>query len=84
MKYELQLEVSKDKKSDKENQLDAVAIHDRQNAQVYRCLAYVDALYDKASKLANQRKNTIITDLNQIIGENFQRMFNDHEKYAWK
>lgn len=81
-KYEAQLESSRDKKTDKENQLDAVAIHDRQNAQVYRCLAYVDALYDKASKLANQRKNTIITDLNEIIGENFQRMFNDHEKYA--
>lgn len=31
---------------------------------------------------ANQRKQTTITDLNEIIAENFQRMFNDHEKYA--
>lgn len=66
----------------KESQLDEVAKHDRQNAMVYRCLAYVDALYDKASMLANQKKCTTITDLNEIIGENFQRMFNDHEKYA--
>ena len=59
-----------------------MAIHDKQNAQVYRCLAYADAMYAKAAQLANQRKNTTITDLNEIIGENFQRMFNDHEKYA--
>ena len=31
---------------------------------------------------ANQRKQTTVTDLNEIIAENFQRMFNDHEKYA--
>lgn len=80
--YESRLKQAKESKKDKEGQLDAVAIHDRQNAQVYRCLAYVEAMYDRAALLANQRKNTILTDLNGIIGENFQRMFNDHEKYA--
>lgn len=80
--YELRLKQAKENKAEKESQLDAVAIHDKQNAQVYRCLAYVEAMYDKAATLADQRKNTIITDLNEIIGENFQRMFNDHEKYA--
>lgn len=79
---ELRLEQAKDNRNKKEAQLDAVAIHDKQNAQIYRCLAYVDAMYDKAAMLANQRKNTTITDLNEIIGENFQRMFNDHEKFA--
>lgn len=80
--YELRLEQAKENKAKKEAQLDAVAMHDRQNAQVYRCLAYVEAMYTKAANLANARKNTTITDLNEIIGENFQRMFNDHEKYA--
>jgi len=80
--YELRLKESKDNKQKKEDQLDTVAIHDRQNAVVYRCLAYVDAMYEKAAKLAEQRKSTTITDLNEIIGENFQRMFNDREKYA--
>lgn len=80
--YELRLEHAKEDKTKKEEQIDTVAIHDKQNTQVYRCLAYVDAMYDKAAQLANQRKNTTITDLNEIIGENFQRMFNDHEKYA--
>lgn len=79
---ELRLKQAKESKADKEEQLDAMAIHDRQNAQVYRCLAYVDAMYNRADSLANQRKDTILTDLNDIIGENFQRMFNDHEKYA--
>lgn len=80
--YEVRLEQAKENKAKKEAQLDAVAVHDKQNAQVYRCLAYVEAMYDKASNLANARKRTTITDLNEIIGENFQRMFNDHEKYA--
>lgn len=81
-KSELLLKQAKEDKVKKEEQLDAVAIHDKQNAQVYRCLAYVEAMYDKAAMLANQRKSTTITDLNEIIGENFQRMFNDREKYA--
>ena len=81
-RYELRLEQAKENKAKKEAQLDAVAMHDKQNAQIYRCLAYVEAMYDKAAMLANQRKNTTIKDLNEIIGENFQRMFNDHEKYA--
>lgn len=80
--FELRLEQAKENRNKKEAQLDAVAIHDKQNDQIYRCLAYVDAMYDKAAMLANQRKNTTITDLNEIIGENFQKMFNDHEKFA--
>lgn len=80
--YEMKLEQAKENKKSKEAQLDSVAIHDKQNAMVYRCIAYVEAMYDKAALFANQRKNTTITDLNEIIGENFQRMFNDHEKYA--
>ena len=72
----------KKNKDAKERQLDAVAIHDKQNAMVYRALAYVDAMYDKAAYFAEQRKNTTITDLNDIIAQNFQRMFNDKEKYA--
>lgn len=80
--YELRLETAKENKVKKEAQLDVVAMHDKQNAQIYRCLAYVEAMYNKAEVLANQRKNTIITDLNEIIGKNFQKMFNDHEKYA--
>lgn len=80
--YEYRLEQAKANKTNKENQLDAVAKHDKQNEQVYRCLAYVDAMYEKASTISEQRKRTTITDLNEIIADNFQRMFNDHEKYA--
>lgn len=80
--YEIRLEQTKENKLSKESQLDAVAIHDRQNAVVYRCLAYIEALYDRASLLVDVRKHSTISDLNKIIGENFQRMFNDREKYA--
>ena len=80
--YEFRLDQAKEIKESKEKQLDTVAIHDKQNAYIYRCLAYVEAIYEKAAMFANQRKQTTITDLNEIIAENFQRMFNDHEKYA--
>lgn len=79
---EYRLEQAKNMKLSKENQLDSVAKHDKQNEQVYRCLAYVDAIYNRASIIADSKKRTTITDLNEIIEENFQRMFNDHEKYA--
>lgn len=79
---ELRLKQANEDKHQKEQQLDAVAIHDRENAQIYRCLKYVDAMYAKASNLANIRKGTTITDLNEIIEENFRRMFKDEEKYA--
>ena len=79
---EVHLEQAKKNKEDRERQLDAVAIHDKQNAMIYRALAYVDAMYNKAAFFSAQRKNTTITDLNAIIEENFQRMFNDKEKYA--
>ena len=80
--YGIRKETAIENKKNKEKQLDAVAEHDEQNAFVYRCLEYVDAMYNKASALANSRKNTTITDLNDIIEENFQRMFNDREKFA--
>lgn len=79
---ELRIEQAKKNKEFKESQLDQVAAHDEQNAMIYRALAYVDAMYEKASFFSEQRKQTTINDLNDIIAENFQRMFNDHEKYA--
>ena len=82
MTFEMRAEQARVNKQKKESQLDAVAIHDKQNAHIYRCIDYVEAMYEKAEKFANIRKQTTITDLNKIIGENFQRMFNDHEKYA--
>lgn len=80
--FEYRLEQAKKNKIDKEKQLDTVAIHDKENALVYRALSYVDAMYEKAAHFSELRKNTTITDLNDIIAENFQRMFNDKEKYA--
>lgn len=79
---EYRLEQAKKNRKSKIEQLDAVAMHDKQNEQIYRCLAYVEAMYEKAAMFANQRKHTTITDLNEIIGVNFQKMFNDHEKFA--
>lgn len=81
-RIEVDIERAKERKAQKEAQLDSVAQYDDSNAMIYRALAYVEAIYAKANALANSRKQTTLTDLNRIIGENFQRMFNDHEKYA--
>ena len=76
------IETNEKSKENKIAQLDEVAKHDKANESIYRAMSYAQAMYERADGLANQRKNAIITDLNEIIGENFQRMFNDHEKYA--
>ena len=81
-KLESSIEAAKEKKKNKEQQLDNVAQHDKKNALIYRAIEYAQAMYDKAGVIANNRKHTTLTDLNKIIEENFQRMFNDHEKYA--
>lgn len=79
---EFRLKQAKSGMEQKEAQLDAVAKQDKENTQIYRCLSYVEAMYEKATNLAQMRAGTTITDLNEIIAENFQRMFNDKEKYA--
>jgi hypothetical protein len=71
-----------DNKESKEAQLDEVAKHNKENESIYRAITYAEALYERADVIASGRQNTILTDLNEIIEENFQRMFNDHEKYA--
>lgn len=80
--YELRKEQAIKNKEEKEKQLDAVAMHDKENRMIYRAMAYVDAMYEKAQFISEQRKHTTITDLNELIADNFQRMFNDKEKYA--
>ena len=82
IRLENQIKVSKENKENKEKQLDAVAGHDKQNEKIYRARAYTQAMYEKAELFAGIRKQTTITDLNKIIADNFQKMFNDREKYA--
>ena len=73
---------AKDTKKLKEKQFDALAIHDKNNAQIYKSLDYVEELYKQASIMVKHKKQGILEDLNEIIELNFQRMFNDKEKYA--
>lgn len=69
-------------KESKRRQFDLIAANDKKNAQIYRCLQYVEVLYKQAFLKVKTRKQTTLEDLNEIIGQNFQRMFNDREKYA--
>lgn len=81
-RLELRIQAEIENKDSKEGQLDQVAQHDKANAGIYRAITYAEALYQKADSLAGGKQNLVITDLNEIIKDNFHRMFNDHEKYA--
>ncbi len=81
-RLEIKIDEAKKAKLQKEQELDNVAKYDEINAKIYRALEYVEAIYNKVSIIADGRKKNILADLNKIIGENFQQMFNDKEKYA--
>lgn len=82
IRIELQIKAACENKRSAEDQLDQVAQHNKENDMIYRALAYAQAIYEKADRLVSGKQDTIITDLNEIIRDNFHRMFNDREKYA--
>jgi DNA sulfur modification protein DndD len=79
---EYQIEADKRTKEEKIAQLDAVARYNRANQTVYRAISYAEAMYNIADRAVKSKTSTTLEDLNKIIADNFQRMFNDHEKYA--
>lgn len=62
--------------------LEVIAKQDEANKSINLAIAYAQTLYDLADRIAQKKQNGVFEELNQIIGENFSRMFNDTEKYA--
>lgn len=73
---------------DKENRaakiktLDVLAQQDEANRAVNRAIAYAEAIYEFADRQAQRKQEGVFEELNAIIAENFDKMFNDGEKYA--
>ena len=62
--------------------LELIAQQDTANKQINLAIAYAEEIYTYADNQAKKKQAGIFEELNGIIAENFERMFNDGEKYA--
>ena len=74
-------ELEKKLTSNKE-QLKNIARQNKENESVLRAIAYAEAIYDRAKMNVEIRQRNMFNELNEIIKENFEKMFNSTEKYA--
>lgn len=65
-----------------EEKADEISRKNKKNDLIYRCIAYSERLYEYSLNGAKRMEEPILDELNEIIGENFEKMFNDKEKYA--
>ncbi len=65
-----------------QKQLQNLEEQDKNNAPIYRAIEYANALYSKASKYIDMYERPTLHELNEIIGKNFEKMFNSKDKYA--
>lgn len=80
--YNYSLERLQKEKESLTKQLDDIAKQDRENAVVYRAIAYAEAIFEKADYNVKARKNKTLDELNALISDNYEKMFNSNEKYA--
>lgn len=74
--------LDKEARDSKIKTLDILAQQDEANRAVNRAIAYAEAIYDFANRQAQRKQEGVFEELNAIIAENFDKMFNDGEKYA--
>lgn len=67
---------------EKEKQLELLAKQDSENRAVNLAIAYAEEIYEIANRQAKKKEDGVFEELNAIIAENFDKMFNDDEKYA--
>lgn len=66
----------------KNQQLDVLSRQNEANESVNRAIAYAEAVYAMAERQLKKKQDGVFEQLNEIISDNFNRMFNDGEKYA--
>ena len=66
----------------KNHELDLISKQNDANREVRLQISYAEALYKLADELAKEKIEPLSDELNAIIGKNFEKMFNDEEKYA--
>lgn len=80
--YIAHLEYAKESRDSKNQQLDVLSRQNEANESVNRAIAYAEAVYAMADRQLKKKQSGVFEQLNEIIAENFDKMFNDGEKYA--
>ena len=62
--------------------IDELAKASDNNKEVLRAVAYAEAVYEKAANVIKEKEEYVFQDLNILIRDNFEKMFNGKEKYA--
>lgn len=62
--------------------IDELAKASDNNKEVLRAVAYAEAVYEKAANVIKEKEQYVFQDLNILIRDNFEKMFNGKEKYA--
>lgn len=62
--------------------MDLLEKQDEQNKPIYIAIEYAKAIYLRAAQDVERMEKPTLNELNQIIAENFEKMFNSKEKYA--
>lgn len=70
------------KRDSKNQQLDVLSRQNEANKEINIAIAYAEAVYAMADRQLKKKQNGVFEQLNEIIADNFDRMFNDGEKYA--
>ena len=63
-------------------QLEVLEKQDAQNKPYYIAIEYAKAVYERALQDVERMERPTLRELNQLIAENFEKMFNSKEKYA--
>jgi hypothetical protein len=80
--YEAKRDYEIKQRDAKNKQLDQISRQYEANRAVNYAIAYAEAIYDMADRQAQKKEDGVFDELNGIIAVNFDRMFNDGEKYA--
>ena len=65
-----------------QTRIDELAKASDNNKEVLRAVAYAEAVYEKAANVIKEKEQYVFQDLNILIRDNFEKMFNGKEKYA--
>lgn len=63
-------------------QLKILEEQDEKNKPYYRAIEYAKAIYERAAHDVDAMERPTLSELNALIAENFEKMFNSREKYA--
>ena len=81
-KCELNITEYQDKIRSLQEDLKRETAHTEENRRVQRMIAYAEALYSKTTEILKQREEPLLDELNVIIRNKFNEMFNEKEKFA--